>query len=133
MDAEFVAVGYAGSPDDADAAVWTSPDGATWTRATPDTAVFGGSSRQEMLGVVVTADGVVAVGFDDSGGDGDAAVWTSPDGATWSRVAHDEETFGGPNNQGMGGVIVMPGGLVAVGLDDSGGDGDMTVWISPTG
>ena len=132
-DTEFVAVGSDGSANDADAAVWTSPDGATWTRVTPDTAVFGGSSRQEMLGVAVTADGLVAVGFDDAGGDADAAVWTTPDGGSWMRVTHDEEVFGGPNNQGMGGVIVMPAGLVAVGLDDSGGDGDMTVWTSPIG
>ena len=38
----------------------------------------------------------VVVGVDGSGGDWDAAAWTSPDGLAWSRVPHDEPVFGGP-------------------------------------
>jgi hypothetical protein len=130
-DGGVVAIGYDGSENEADAAVWTSPDGVTWTRV-PDGAL-GSPSRQEMLAVVATPDGLVAVGFDDSGGDGDAAVWTSPDGSTWARVAHDEAIFGGTGNQGMGGVALTSAGVTAVGVYDSNGDGDMVVWISPSG
>ena len=37
----------------------------------------GGESRQEMNNVTAEGPGLVAVGLDDSGGDPDAAVWTS--------------------------------------------------------
>ena len=37
----------------------------------------------------------MAVGSFENNDDGDAAVWTSVDGMSWSRVAHDEAVFGG--------------------------------------
>jgi len=87
-------------------AVWTSPDGLTWTPVPHDEAIFGG---------------------------GDAAVWTSPDGVTWARVTHDEAVFGGDGNQWMVSVVAVGPGLVAVGCDVSGGDildgdWDAAVW-----
>ena len=103
-----------------DAAVWTSPDGLIWTRVPHDEEVFARSGtanyNETMLSVVAGGPGLVAVGFDSDDQCGwDAAVWTSPDGFTWSRV---------PDNRGCGpwdgydrmlGVTVGPAGLVAVG------------------
>ncbi|HDH25667.1 MAG TPA: hypothetical protein ENH00_05665, partial [Actinobacteria bacterium] len=84
-----------------------------------------------MVDVVERGPGLVAVGYDFSGGDYDAAVWTSPDGDAWTRVPHDESVFGGASGQLISGVVVGGPGLVAVGYDFSGGDYDAAVWTSP--
>ena len=60
------------------AAVWTSPDGKTWTRVADDPAFAGAA----MYGVTGGSAGLAAVGF----GGSSAAIWTSPDGLTWTRV-----------------------------------------------
>ena len=55
-----------------------------------------------------------------------AAVWTSLDGYTWTRVAHDEAVFGGVagDEQGMESATSFGSDLVAVGR---------TAWTSPDG
>jgi hypothetical protein len=125
----LVAVGT----DTHDAAVWTSSDGIDWTRVAHDEAVFGGEREQWMWELVSGGPGLVAVGSDESGGDADAAVWTSSDGTSWTRVSHDEEIFGGENAQLMEGITVGGPGLVAVGWDESGDDIDAAVWTSSDG
>jgi hypothetical protein len=141
----FVAVGWDRSGDDPSAAVWTSPDGITWSRVPHDETVFGGTYSQLMTSVTVGGPGLVAVGFDgghdhiDGAGieDQDAAVWTSVDGITWSRVPDDETVFGGADNQVMNSVTVGGPGLVAVGWDGEedwfSARGDAAVWISVDG
>ena len=126
----LVAVGAAGSDDASDAAVWTSRDGFTWSRVPDDEAAFGGEGFQEMLSVTAGGPGLVAVGSDDSGDDIVAAVWTSPDGITWSRVPDDESVFGGTGFHEMLSVTAGGPGLVAVGSDDSGFDLDAAVWVA---
>ena len=112
----FVAVGS----DSWAAAVWTSPDGVTWTRVPHDPEVFGEGAtwetHSEMNAVSVGGPGLVAVGNAD--GYSSAAVWTSPDGLMWTRVAHDEEIFGGVGGQVMHAVVAAGPGLVAVGEDE---------------
>jgi hypothetical protein len=73
----FVVGGRDASAGDVDAAVWTSSDGATWTRLEADPAVFGGSGEQLIKWVLTTPDRIVAAGWDGSGGDLDAAVWVA--------------------------------------------------------
>jgi len=86
--------------------------------------------------VVVGGPGLVAVGHNAPGdGDVDAAVWESADGITWTRVAHDEAVFGGPDHQWMQAVVVGGPGLVAVGRQNPVcGDGacvsDAAVWVA---
>ena len=131
----LVAVGADGTPDN-DAAVWTSPDGVTWSRVPHDESIFGGEHGQTMSSVIAGGPGLVAVGSDGQGildfeDDLDAAVWTSVDGYTWSRVPHDAEVFGGALIMS---VTVGGPGLVAVG--GTGGfntDGDAVVWTSVDG
>ncbi|OFW63475.1 MAG: hypothetical protein A2135_09725 [Actinobacteria bacterium RBG_16_67_15] len=122
--------GEANDPNGWDAAVWVSSDGMTWTRVSnePSLEVAG---YQAMYGVVAGGPGFVAVGIDEreANGDSDAAVWTSPDGVSWTRVVPDESTFGGPDMQGMFVVASGPLGVVAVGVDGS----RATVWFSPDG
>jgi hypothetical protein len=131
----FVAVG-SGDADGGDrhAAVWTSLDGRVWSRVPHDEAVFGGSDGQRMRSVTAGGPGLVAVGWDSSGDDEDAAVWTSTDGWVWSRVPHDEAVFGGPGDQWMLWVTSGGPGLVAVGQAQS-DDGDRVaaVWTSTDG
>ena len=126
----LVAVGSDGPTDDSDAAVWTSPDGVTWSRVPDDEAIFGGAA---MVSVTVGGPGLVAVGSVGRFVDSDAAVWTSADGVTWSRVPHDDVVFGGASEQSMASVTVGGPGLVAVGTDGSRDDGDPAVWTSPDG
>lgn len=134
-----VAVGVAGpnvpaSPEQ-DALVWTFSDG-KWRRvcrAACGNSVPGGGSRGQRMWAVVhrSGGGFVAVGSDFSDEDrNDAAVWTSPDGLRWSRVAADTEVFGGPRDQVMRAVTETRSGLlVAVGWDRRTG----AVWTSPNG
>ena len=133
----LVAVGATGGWEgDGDAAVWTSPDGLTWSRVPHDESVFGGANSQTMWDVTIGGPGLVAVGWDGQGilddvPDVDAAIWTSPDGVTWSRVPHDEEVFGGA---WINGVTVGGPGLVAVGgTEGYFTDGDAVVWTSVDG
>ena len=110
------------------AAVWTSPDGVTWSRrhgvrsAFHSAATFG-EGHTRLLSVTAGGPGLVVVGSDALA----AAVWTSPDGVTWSRVPHDEAVFGAdrPRPRPLdAGVTVGGPGLVAVGAGpDSDGRG----------
>ena len=117
------------------AVVWTSPDGITWSRVPHDEDVFGTS---QMSSVTVGGPGLVAVGgtqfLRGDGTDGDAAaVWTSVDGLTWSRIPHDELVFGGPRNLGMNSVTAGGPGLVAVGHANPHDGEDAVVWTSVDG
>jgi hypothetical protein len=140
----LVAVGQAGG----DAAVWTSVDGITWSRVLHDDAVFGGTDEALMFDVTVGGPGLVAVGSDGFWGDGvvrdqltnwerdfsgRAAVWTSVDGITWSRVPNIEPIFGGEGNQWMSTVTAVGPGLVAVGGEWSSEVHVPVVWTSVDG
>lgn len=123
----LVAVGSDFDEDVTNAAVWTSADGHTWSRVADDDAVFGGPGKPMMASVTAGGPGLVAVG--ELHAEGAAAVWTSPEGDTWSRVAHDEEVFGGPGGAQMWSVATGGPGLIAVGAD-SGPEATPTVWIA---
>jgi len=117
-----------------EAAAWVSPDGATWSEAAVDSKWAWESA---MVDVGRWGDGFVAVGWvRTSGGETDAAVWVSPDGSAWSRVADDEASMGGPGTQEMTGLAAGDGLLVAVGFDT--GDPEVidltpAVWTSTDG
>ena len=55
-------------------------------------------------------------------------MWTSADGITWSRIAHDEAIFGGEGGQEIYDLTAGGPGLVAVGFDGSDGDPAAAVW-----
>ena len=129
----LVAVGSDRTESGADAAVWVSSDGLTWDRLPHDESVFGGEGFHEMFSVTRGDRGFVAVGHHQTGSDHDAAVWTSGDGMTWSRVVHNESVFGGPSNQDMANVTRGGPGFVAVGSDWSANDFNAAVWISSEG
>lgn len=91
----FVAVGFQGAAPGSAAAAWASPDLGTWTQTLLDAPAAGDSGLQW---VRPTSDGLVAIGT--SGvlqcippeGEGQVcdplpiAIWTSSDGASWTRA-----------------------------------------------
>jgi len=127
----FVAVGVDNRDADSDAAVWTSPDGWTWTRVVHDEAIFGGPDMQAMSAVASGPLGVVAVGEDVPGWR--AAVWFSPDGLTWTRVPHDESLFGSPAYPVISDVVAVGDRFWAVGSAALSGSDVAAVWISSDG
>jgi class 3 adenylate cyclase len=76
VDGLFVAAGFEGSQAHGDAGIWVSADGQQWTRE-PASSIPGGEFRQEIEGLVVVGNKVVAVGRDERVDDIDAAIWTA--------------------------------------------------------
>jgi len=129
----YVAVGWDASGDDLDGAVWTSPNGASWTRVEQDEAALGGAGDQGMYAVAAGGPGLVAVGWEGPAGESDAAVWTSPDGLAWTRVGREDDAFAGEGAQAMYAVAAGGPGFVAVGDSQANGDSDAAVWVSTDG
>jgi hypothetical protein len=121
----YVAVGR----DGLDAAAWRSEDGSTWERVETDALAAEGA--QEILAVVESDAGLVAVGYEERGDElrRDAAVWVF-DGE-WRRVAAEE--LRAPGGQEMRAVAQAGGGFVAGGSDLTDDDADAAVWSSPDG
>jgi Novel STAND NTPase 1 len=141
----IVAVGR----DGAEAAVWTSRDGRSWTRIrspalTESDAAGAPTATLELNDIVSSGSLLVAVGRrgDTTGNRNEAAVWLSDDDAqSWRRVQSPVfERQGGGQSGGRGqqmrGVVAVPFGFVAVGVDHpSGPQGPATaqVWTSLDG
>jgi hypothetical protein len=130
----LIAVGFAFSDSGVDAAVWSSARGTDWTRVAHDDSIFGGDGDQMMVSVASSNGLLVAVGFDQPG-IGDAAVWTSTDARTWTRLPHHEAILGAGEAGGaeMTSVEAYGQGFIAGGFQQSSGDMDAVVWTSPNG
>ena len=109
----IVAVGFDSAAGDIDAAAWYSVDGLTWERVNRDG--FAHEGHEEVQAVLGTPFGFVAAGFEVIGREADAAVWTSPDGRSWSRL--DDPALGGDGTQRITSLVVGPEGLVAGGTN----------------
>ena len=130
MDGTIVAVGLDDAGDDTDAAAWTSPDGARWTRS----GAPGRIGDQRMRSVANTGHDLVAVGSEQIGGDIDAAVWRSGDrGSSWVRIEGAATGLHGTGDQAMEVVVEAVPGLVAAGWDAARGDLDAAIWVSKDG
>jgi hypothetical protein len=123
----FIAGGSASSDGQRVAALWTSPDGSSWTRLPEDVAGFG---EGEITDLVIGDAGYVAVGWS---GDG-AMAWTSIDGEAWERV-QESASFTGDGGINMLAVTYGPGGYVAVGYESQPENEAMidrgVAWVSP--
>lgn len=129
-DGVVVAVGreYSRQDEQNEAAAWFSDDrGVQWTRASIQNARFTG---QQMVDVIRTPVGFVAVGFDRRDGGGqNAAAWRSPDGRAWTVDASGSFGDGQPV---MRGVASLSSGLFAVGdaRDESEDARNGRIWFS---
>jgi molecular chaperone DnaK len=139
--AGLVAVGWVGDrtePAPSGAArrpaIWTSADGAAWSRVAvePGSAGLGSAGLGELFDVAARPDGgFVAVGV-EWGADpesGDGTVLTSPDGSTWQRVA--AESLGGPGPVSLRRLLPDGRGFVAVGTRLDGALNRPVMWTSP--
>lgn len=109
------------------AAVWTSPDGRTWSRV-PHTSEFEGSDNTFMWDVTASDDLIVAVGSDL--GAERAAVWNSSDGLAWVRVTPEAPVF---QDASMLSVTWFGAEFVAVGQVCEGRPCRAAVWVSADG
>ncbi len=100
----------------------------TWSAVGDVRDVFGGVRDQDIVDAAQVDGTLVAVGRDDAGVDGNAAVWTSADGTRWTRIR--SESLGRSGDQRMDAVTVLSGTLVVVGSERTGGDTDPAVWRS---
>ena len=125
----FVAIGYTARPT-MEATVWYSPDTLTWERIP-----LGDVATTRVNAVGWDGQQFVIVGEDRSDWDGTlkdmatatarAAVWTSKDGRSWTRIPHSpifdvgdfSDTMEDPSTGGMSDLVPGPGGLVVVGSD----------------
>jgi hypothetical protein len=130
----IVAAGYSGPTGNLDAAVWSADANASgWIRV-PDPGVFDGPGDQVINRVEAIGTQFVAVGYDTSSGDSDAAVWVSADGTHWSSPPAATGALGGPGGQHMRSVTQFGSRLVAVGFDrPDGGDDQAAVWVADGG
>lgn len=108
-----------------DPVVWWSADGATWTDVSP---APGGPDGWNgfIYGVAATPEGFVAggggsmdPGTSSTGGlaASDAALWTSQDGTSWTRVEHDPANLGGGRGQWVESLSAFDDIVVAVGVE----------------
>ncbi|MBI2782347.1 MAG: hypothetical protein HYX55_11210 [Chloroflexi bacterium] len=104
---------------------WRSADGIDWTPVADDRVAF---ANAEVRAITRLGNGFVAVGVVGTAQEHTGAVaWTSPDGATWTRV--DDHALDGGEA-----VAVAPapwGGVIAVGATV--GRQNAAAWISPDG
>jgi hypothetical protein len=118
----------------ADAAVWYSGDGVTWSRVRSDS--LGGEGDQSILDIAALDNGFVAVGREETATEIRGAVWTSRNGVTWERIPHSESVFGGAGVfVELRSVAVVGSALLAAGRVEplEGGDVDTSIWSSNDG
>jgi hypothetical protein len=125
----LVASGIDSSQADPDAVIWVSPDGVSWTRVL--SPLFAGPQAQGIHDLALGGPGIVAVGFDGSGGNLNAAVWASVDGTEWIRVL--DPGFDDDGDQEIRTIVATDFGFVAAGHDMSANQVDAAVWMSPDG
>jgi hypothetical protein len=93
------------------AGLWSSADGATWTRVLIDGAVsFDGANTIDLLYGTTTESPCSGPSAAMTCGPDHFGVWTSPDGTTWTRS--DTHVFGSAY---VAGLTSGPNGLIAVG------------------
>lgn len=96
-------------------------DGVTWSASGLDERFLGSG----FSALATTGSMLVAAGSVDAGGSNDAAVWTSADGVSWTRI--DATGLGGPGEQVADDVEVVGDGLIVSGRDR----GAPVVWRLP--
>ena len=96
-----------------EAAIWSSDDGQTWEAVDLEAAGLGPGGLWD---VAVANGQLLAVGtVDDAAGTHDGAIFASDDGLAWRRVAADDPTLTGPDEEELVRVATFDGGVFVVG------------------
>lgn len=134
QDGRAVAVGWTGTAAGKRPAVWASTDGRGWQLLPAAGDFRPGSSIVELTAVTVGPDGKLLAAGDDRGSDrqdGDTAIFSSSDGASWTRVS--AKGLSGPGPQSIHRMTATSDGLLAVGDVLSGADRGPAMWTSAKG
>jgi Protein kinase domain len=117
-------------------AIWTSPDGVTWTLA----ATHGITPQlpgDQFLVITSTAQGFLAAGEAAlSGGGTQAVIWTSRDGLTWQRKTGEQLGLTALGSTAQGIVYATARGddtVISGGGTSSGGTNVSAAWLSTDG
>ena len=116
-------------------AIWTSPDGTTWTLA----ATHGITPQlpgDQMWVLNSTAQGFLAAGLAPAGhGASQAVLWTSRDGLTWQRETADQLGLAGPGETVTSISYITTRGqdTVIAGAVTKGGTTYSAAWLSTDG
>ncbi len=121
-------------------AVWTSVDGASWSRVPHDPAVFGAAPCVAMHKVVAGGPGLVAIGIEYPEGATSGwwdegrrtVVWTSVEGQTWTRVPEEQHGLGGWPAGWPSRVVNIGGELIALDGPDMRTSVDGVTWDAVT-
>jgi hypothetical protein len=118
------------------AAVWRSSDGSRWARNDTDPAL-GGRPGETPLGYAVAdgAPGLLLVGAAEEpvAGQEDGALWYSPGGSAWVRVAADAPSLTRPGQTVVDAVQPLADGWLAGGGWTSAGHAVPVVWAVRAG
>ena len=128
----LVAVGRETIAGDVNAAVWLSTDGTAWQRVEDPRGELAGLGVQEMSAITTARGLIVAAGREVVGRETNAAVWTSLDGTTWTRLPVDSpegSTFNDFGGQAIRALLVVDDVFVALGREGRGGDDDGDIWL----
>jgi hypothetical protein len=120
-DAGWVAVGIAYDVD-LEMAVWTSPDGLSWTRGNDVAAKYGGPDDIGWTGEQIVATGTV-------GGDSSSVIafWLSPDGTSWETIVRDRASDAGTPLR----IVAFDGWVIATGVRSTGPDHSIgVIWLA---
>ena len=107
-------------------AAWVSPDGRAWEKASitfpvPDAEIA-------IDGIVASDDALVVMTHTKDGTAGEATVWSTTDGVTWTSAV-----LGGGGYYDAGTLATTQGGFLASARYEANDKTDIYVWTSPDG
>ena len=118
-DEGFVIVGSDDRSGDADARIWTSEDGRSWTRV--ESGLLGGEGDQWASAATAVPEdeggGWLIGGTDTAAGDGDIALWRLTADGSLSRRDRGEPELSGPGRQSVSDIVVDGGRVLIAGTD----------------
>lgn len=132
-DGQALAVGVSSSDQHDGVAVRLRDADGEWHEGAATDDSFIGRGNRQALACAASDDGFIVVGTDDGGGDPDAKIWHSEDGAEWQELPAG--ILGGSGDQQATAVAAVPGGgwLIA-GTDTGSSDGGVALWrLRPNG
>lgn len=100
-------------------------DGETWT-----TAWLPADQAAAVHDLAAAGQGLVAVGWHGTPGEGDSAAWISLDGLSWNRVALTRDRLAGPGMQALTAVAVSGTEVVALGRSTTYDTDHLILWTS---
>ncbi|NUP65261.1 MAG: hypothetical protein HOW71_24180 [Nonomuraea sp.] len=100
-------------------------DGETWT-----TAWLPADQAAAVHDLAAAGQGLVAVGWHGTPGEGDSAAWISQDGLSWNRVALTKDRLAGPGTQTLTAVAVSGTEVVALGRSTTYDTDHLILWTS---